>query len=104
MPIIIDPIALWLLCKPIPHMSMFRSRSNEFEHVVETATIFKDELDVPVFCGGVHPTIAPNDALRECFDGICIGEGEESLLELIENMEKKNHLILEISGSETMER
>lgn len=75
-----------------PDVICFSSRSNEFEHVVKTAKIFRNVFGVPIFCGGIHPTIAPDDALRDCFDGICIGEGEEALYDLLKNMEKGKYL------------
>jgi len=72
-----------------PDLVCFPSRSNEFEHIVGFATELKKQLVVPFFCGGPHPTIAPEDALRDCFDGICIGEGELALLELVEKIAQK---------------
>ena len=71
-----------------PDLICFSSRSNEFEHVVETAELLKKEIDAPIFCGGTHPTIASEESLRDCFDGIGIGEGEHALLELAEKIEK----------------
>jgi radical SAM superfamily enzyme YgiQ (UPF0313 family) len=39
--------------------------------------------------GGIHPTINPDEVLGcEAVDYICIGEGEEALLELLENFDK----------------
>ena len=72
-----------------PDLICFSSRSNEFEHVVEAANLFRRKFNVPILCGGIHPTIAPEDALRQCFDGICIGEGEDALIELVEKIENK---------------
>ena len=70
-------------------MICFSSKSNEFDHAVKIATFLKKKLDIPFFCGGIHPTIYPEDSLRECFDGICVGEGEEALSEILEKMEHK---------------
>ncbi len=43
----------------------------------------------PVVVGGVHSTISPEDALTpDVVDFICVGEGEEFLLELCNRMEK----------------
>lgn len=50
----------------------------------------KEVLDVPTIIGGVHATAAPEVVIREdCFDMVCVGEGEEALGELIERMEDK---------------
>ena len=43
----------------------------------------------PVVVGGVHSTISPEDALApDIVDFICVGEGEEFLLELCNRLEK----------------
>ena len=70
-----------------PEIVLFASRTNEFSDVVRVAKSLKKELNKLMFCGGIHPTVAPEDAIKH-FDGICIGEGEEVLLELIDNFEK----------------
>jgi anaerobic magnesium-protoporphyrin IX monomethyl ester cyclase len=45
----------------------------------------------PVVFGGVHSTICPDDVIRESVvDIICIGEGENVLLELCNSLEKGN--------------
>jgi radical SAM superfamily enzyme YgiQ (UPF0313 family) len=43
------------------------------------------ELDVPVIAGGLHPTFSPEGVLAAPgFDFVCLGEGEEAMLELAE--------------------
>lgn len=43
----------------------------------------------PVIMGGMHATICPEDVIfRDIVDMICVGEGEESLLELCDHMEQ----------------
>ena len=42
----------------------------------------QDRLGVPVIWGGYHPTIVPEECIPIA-DMICIGEGEEPLLELV---------------------
>jgi anaerobic magnesium-protoporphyrin IX monomethyl ester cyclase len=75
----------------------FTARTNEFERAVQVARKIKQRLDVPIFCGGMHPTVAAEDAIaRRCFDGICLGEGEHATLELIERMERgEDHTTVE---------
>lgn len=42
----------------------------------------------PVVLGGIHPTVSPEECIEEdCFDMICIGEGEDALVELSRRME-----------------
>ncbi|MFQ5957097.1 MAG: B12-binding domain-containing radical SAM protein [Candidatus Brocadiales bacterium] len=50
--------------------------------------IKKDSPDTPIIIGGVHPTLVPDEVLREdCFDYACVGEGEEAVLGLVTRME-----------------
>lgn len=42
---------------------------------------------IPVLWGGIHPTIAPEDCL-ETADYVCIGEGEKTLLDIANAIEK----------------
>ncbi|MBN1274203.1 MAG: B12-binding domain-containing radical SAM protein [Candidatus Aminicenantes bacterium] len=53
------------------------------------ATLLKEEFPrVPVVFGGIHPTVAPEETIREkSVDIICRGEGEETITELLETME-----------------
>jgi len=44
-------------------------------------------LRVPIVWGGVHPTICPEQCM-EHVDMICVGEGEETLVELVRRMER----------------
>jgi len=48
----------------------------------------KDNLEVTIIWGGPHPTICPEESLNFA-DMVCIGEGEEALLELLNKMDKK---------------
>lgn len=44
-------------------------------------------LDVPVIAGGLHPTFSPEQVLASPgFDYVCLGEGEEALLELVDRL------------------
>jgi len=63
--------------------------SNNFPHVVHLATLIKKEFRAPIIIGGVHPTVAPQETIEEnCFDMVCLGEGEETMLEVLETMER----------------
>jgi anaerobic magnesium-protoporphyrin IX monomethyl ester cyclase len=68
-----------------PDIVCVSSKSTEYPTALEIAGMLKP-LDVPMFCGGVHPTVAPLDVLS-FFDGAAIGEGERSLLELVNRIE-----------------
>ncbi len=43
-------------------------------------------IKAPIVWGGTHPTVAPEESL-EIADVICVGEGEEPMLQLIERLE-----------------
>ncbi len=49
------------------------------------------ELEVPVVAGGLHPTFAADDVLAcEGFDYVCLGEGEQPILDLVRALEAGN--------------
>ncbi|MFH1096249.1 MAG: radical SAM protein [Candidatus Desantisbacteria bacterium] len=54
---------------------------------LETAKVItkaiKETLNIPVLWGGVHPTVDPEECIQHA-DMLCLGEGEYSLLELLE--------------------
>ncbi len=56
--------------------------SNYFMNAAQIAGAIKEKFDTPVVFGGVHPTVAPRECLEHC-DIAVIGEGEETLLELL---------------------
>jgi anaerobic magnesium-protoporphyrin IX monomethyl ester cyclase len=49
----------------------------------------KEALDVPVLWGGIHPTVDPLSSLKYA-DMVCLGEGEEALVELAEAFDGPN--------------
>lgn len=60
-------------------------------HQAEQATLvtrrLQQELGVPVVWGGIHPTSYPEDAIKIA-DGICMGEGEVSFLNVVEAIQR----------------
>ena len=62
--------------------------TNYFAAAVEITQAIKRKMDIPVMWGGVHPTIRPEECLQYA-DMVCIGEGEESTLELLNRMQRK---------------
>ena len=53
-------------------------------------TIAKElkSLNIPIVVGGIHPTVKPEESLNHA-DYVCIGEGEEALVELADRIDKK---------------
>ncbi len=50
----------------------------------------RNSIDVPVVAGGLHPTFSPTQVLGTFgFDYICLGEGEEAMLDLVTALEHK---------------
>lgn len=50
--------------------------------------MLKKHLDVVTVIGGPHATYFPETVEDEAFDAVCVGEGEEALVELLEKIEK----------------
>ncbi len=51
-----------------------------------------------LIAGGIHPTFRPDDVMAlPCIDGLCVGEGEYPLLELLQRREK-GELLLDIEN------
>lgn len=72
-----------------PELVAFSSTSNQFKFVEKLAPLIKKDFNVPIVCGGIHATSAPEDTvLNESIDFICVGEGEHALLELVDKLEK----------------
>ena len=57
-----------------------------FRACVLTQRIREAGIGAPIIWGGTHPTVAPNESL-EVPDIICVGEGEEPMLRLVEHLE-----------------
>ena len=78
----------WLLQRvkaTSPDLVGFSSTTHMFRHVARWAGWIADEMDVPVACGGVHPTIATDEvAETRGIDFAVVGEAEDTLLELCE--------------------
>ena len=67
-----------------PEMVCFTSVSSEFDYIVTVAEYFKKCYPL-IFrvVGGTHVTLAPDDSMLDVFDALCIGEGEATLIELV---------------------
>jgi len=71
-----------------PDIIAFSSMTNLFPWVRRFSRIIKENYDIPVLVGGLHPTIAPLETINcKYIDFICRGEGEYATLELINKLE-----------------
>ena len=60
-----------------------------YQWACQIAAMIKAEMNVPIIAGGIHPTSVPERVLQnDCFDMVCLGEGEFPLLELADSMQK----------------
>ncbi|MEO5357353.1 MAG: B12-binding domain-containing radical SAM protein [Nitrospirae bacterium YQR-1] len=60
--------------------------SNYLDRATQLCETLRAALKVPIIVGGIHPTVMPEDCLRFA-DIVCVGEGEETLLELVNAIE-----------------
>lgn len=65
--------------------------TNHFEAAVEISAYLKSKSDTPVVWGGVHPTVRPEECLQHA-DLVCVGEGEDVILDLANRMERGEDL------------
>ncbi len=67
--------------------------SNQF-HLSQSITHFiHNTFPIPVVWGGVHPTVRPEESIDvEGLFGLCIGEGEYPMLDLVEALSRKKNL------------
>ena len=57
---------------------------------LETIKDYKVKNNIPVIAGGVFPTFAPDLVIKEeLIDIVCVGEGENALIELCKRIENK---------------
>jgi len=79
------------ICSMKPDIVGYTAFSNEVIQAGYLAEEVKKHLpESKAIIGGVHATILPERTLREfqAFDFACIGEGENTLLELVQSLEK----------------
>jgi len=71
-----------------PGMLAFSAMTNQFDYCARLATWAKEKWpDVPILFGGHHPTLAPDEVIGvPAVDMICLGEGEEAFVELVDRM------------------
>lgn len=66
--------------------------SSEFKFLLRFIDI-KEKFNVPVIVGGIHPTVAPDEVIKEkSIDMICVGEGEDAMIELVTKLENKEDI------------
>ena len=62
--------------------------TNQFTRAVNVTQHLRNrQMDAPIVWGGVHPTVEPEVCLKHA-DIVCLGEGENALIELTDLMER----------------
>ncbi|MDD5178569.1 MAG: radical SAM protein [Candidatus Nanoarchaeia archaeon] len=80
---------LLTLCKSsdLVGVSAYASTSLRAEQVIH----YLKRLNVPIVYGGIHATISPRECINHC-NLVCVGEGEDAFLGLIEKLEKREDI------------
>jgi radical SAM superfamily enzyme YgiQ (UPF0313 family) len=72
-----------------PDIVAISTTFNHWELTKKIAKFIKENYSLLIFTGGTHNTAYPDSIMEtQDIDGICIGEGEEALLELVEKIWK----------------
>ena len=73
-----------------PDLIAFSAITNLYLPITRLAKKLKKVLDVPIIIGGIHPTSLPDETIKEdCYDMVCLGEGEGPLAEVLQRLEEK---------------
>lgn len=71
-----------------PDLICFSVESDYYGWALEVASQIKNIKNTPILFGGIHPSSVPNVVIEEeCVDYLCIGEGEEAIVELASRLE-----------------
>jgi len=67
--------------------------TNQFHHLRRFAEWIHQDLGLPIIAGGIHAMVAPEEVLSSPgISMVCLGEGEEPMVELAEAMEHDRDL------------
>ena len=67
----------------------FSSVYSEFDFIQKVAIHVRDHHRLFTILGGSHATVSPDISYLDTFDALCIGEGEDALLELARGLEQE---------------
>lgn len=71
-----------------PDLLGFSLTTRQWLRARELVCAIRAEIDIPVVAGGLHPTFSPARVLETPgFDYVCLGEGEEPMLDLVTALE-----------------
>jgi len=76
-----------------PDVIGFSFSTNQRQYVVDYSDAISEKTRALQIAGGIDPTVAALDVLKiKRISGVCIGEGEYSLLELLKRIDKKKNI------------
>jgi len=76
------------LCMEKPDVVGISAMTHEFPQAKTIGMQIKKELSIPIILGGHHITLMPNHFENSGFDVGVLGEGEQTMLELVNSFEK----------------
>lgn len=72
-----------------PKLICFTAVASEYYFIKDIAKYIKNRYpNIYLLIGGPHASLDPEEVLKDDFDALCIGEGENATLELISELEK----------------
>jgi anaerobic magnesium-protoporphyrin IX monomethyl ester cyclase len=72
-----------------PDLIGFSMVTAQYQWALKMARIIKKGVDTPIIFGGTHPTADPEGVIKNsAVDMVCVGEGEDAMLELVESLER----------------
>lgn len=78
------------ICSYTPNIVCFSVMTNHWGMVKILSTWIKEISDTFIICGGYHPTLFPEDVVTNPhIDAVNVGEGEESLLDVVKGLPEK---------------
>lgn len=82
-----------ILCSTLPDIIGITCTTSTYPAAILLAQLIKEINDIPIVFGGVHPTVMPEECLKNPYiDFIVRNEGEETFPELLSNIENKKSL------------
>lgn len=72
-----------------PDIVGFSVFTHNYQWALAVASLIKKSADIPVIFGGIHPTMLPQEViLNDCVDMVCVGEGEDAIVELLDSFKE----------------
>lgn len=76
-----------------PDLIGFSVVTHQWENAKRYSKMIKKVFQVPIICGGTHPTFLPEEVISEpSVNMVCVGEGEYAMLDVLDRMENGGDL------------